>query len=144
EDMKIKSFYDKNINLKFSRIPIYEKTSDNITGYFLKDQLLDSIIKGNGNNALKTIKREIIITERNAQIKPLFDQLIEKHEHLALVIDEFGSVSGMVTQEDIIETLLGLEIVDESDSHEDLQALARKMWETRAKKYGLIDDNEDI
>ncbi len=144
EDMEIKSFYDKNPNLKFSRIPIFETTSDNITGYFLKDQLLESIIKGNSDNALKTIKREIVITERNAQIKPLFDQLIKKHEHIALVVDEFGSVSGMVTQEDIIETLLGLEIVDESDGHEDLQALARKMWETRAKKYGLIGDNEDI
>ncbi len=144
EDMNIKSFYDENPNLKFSRIPIFQTTSDNITGYFLKDQLLESIIKGNGNNVLKTIKREIIITERNAQIKPLFDQLIEKREHLALVVDEFGSVSGMVTQEDIIETLLGLEIVDESDGDEDLQVLARKLWENRAKKYGLIDDNEEI
>lgn len=144
ENMKIKSFYDENPNLKFSRIPVFGNSTDDITGYFLKDRLLESIIKGKGNDTLKTIKREIIITERNSTIKPLFDTLIEKHEHIALVVDEFGSVSGMVTQEDIIETLLGLEIVDESDSHEDLQVFARKMWETRAKKYGLIDDNEEI
>ena len=144
EDVKIKSFYDENPNLKFSRIPIFEISPDNITGYFLKDQLLESIINGNGNNTLKTINREILITIRNSPIKPLFDTLIEKHEHIALVVDEFGSTSGIVTQEDIIETLLGLEIVDESDGHEDLQQLARKMWENRAKRLGIIDDIKDV
>ncbi len=140
ETMNIKDFYDENPQLKFSRIPIYDDSIDAITGYFLKDQMLEAIIKGNGNETLKTIKRTIIITERNAQIKPLFEDLIEKREHIALVVDEFGSISGLVTQEDIIETLLGLEIVDESDSHEDLQTLARNMWKTRAKRYGLTDD----
>ncbi len=142
EDMKIQDFYDENSNLKFSRIPLFEDTSDDIKGYFLKDQLLESIINGKGSNTLKTIIREILITERKAPIKPLFDNLIEKHEHIALVVDEFGSVSGIVTQEDIIETLLGLEIVDESDGHDDLQALARKMWEIRAKRHGIIDDDK--
>jgi len=142
EDMKIQDFYDENSNLKFSRIPLFEDTSDDIKGYFLKDQLLESIINGKGSNTLKTINREILITKRNAPIKPLFDNLIEKHEHIALVVDEFGSVSGIVTQEDIIETLLGLEIVDESDGHDDLQALARKMWEIRAKRHGIIDDDK--
>jgi len=129
-------------DIKFSRIPLFENSPDEITGYFLKDQLLESIIDGKGNNLLKTISREILIIERNAAIKPLFDKFIEKHEHIALVVDEFGSLSGMVTQEDIIETLLGLEIVDESDGHEDLQALARKMWEIRAKRHGIIDDDK--
>jgi len=142
EDMKIQDFFDENANLKFSRIPLYENSPDDISTYFLKDQLLESIINGNGAKPLKTIGREILITERNTPIKPLFDNLIEKHEHVALVVDEFGSISGMVTQEDIIETLLGLEIVDESDGHEDLQILARKMWEIRAKRHGIIDDNE--
>ncbi len=140
ETMTIQGFYDKNPLLKFSRIPIFNGSIEAITGYFLKDQLLDAIIKGNGNETLKTIQRTIIVTERNAQIKLLFENLIKKHEHIALVVDEFGSISGIVTQEDIIETLLGLEIVDESDSHEDLRILARKLWETRAKRHGIIDD----
>ena len=140
ETMKIQDFYEENPLLKFSRIPIYDDSIDAITGYFLKDQMLEAIIKGSGNETLKTIKRTIIVTERNAQIKPLFENLIEKHEHIALVVDEFGSISGIVTQEDIIETLLGLEIVDESDSHEDLQMLARKMWKIRAKRHGIVDD----
>lgn len=135
----IQTFYDKNPKLKYSRIPIYHKTTDNISGYFLKDELLDSIIKGKGGEALETLQREIVVTNRDEPIPDVLEKLINKHEHIALVVDEFGSVSGLVTQEDIIETLLGLEIVDESDSHDDLQLLARKMWEKRAIRYGVVN-----
>ena len=64
-----------------------------------------------------------------------------KHNHMALVVDEYGSVSGLVTMEDVIETLLGLEIMDESDNVSDLQHMARKSWETRAKKLGILEDD---
>ena len=104
---------------------------------------MEAIIKGNGNNALSEIKRTILVTKRNLPIPDLFEQLIEQREHIALVVDEYGSVSGLVTQEDMIETLLGLEIMDESDNIEDLQALARKSWQRRAKRLGIIDDFSD-
>lgn len=136
----IQDFFDKNPNLRFSRIPLYEGSSDHITGYFLKDQLLEAIINGNGNQQLKEIKRTILITKRDLPIPDLFAQLIDQREHIALVVDEYGSVSGLVTQEDMIETLLGLEIMDESDNIEDLQVLARKSWQRRAKRLGIIDD----
>lgn len=141
EHMKIREFYDNNPKLKFSRIPIYNQSSDNISGYFLKDELFESIIDGKGDEELKSISREIFVTQRQMPIKPLFDKLIEKQEHIALVVDEFGSVSGIVSQEDIIETLLGFEIVDESDGHEDLQVHARKLWKIRAERNGIIDAN---
>ena len=137
----IQQFYDENPKLKFSRVPIYQDSVDDIRGYFLKDDLLESIIKGNGNKTLETLQREIIVTDRDEPIPVLLEKLIESREHIALIVDEFGSISGIVTQEDIIETLLGLEIVDESDGHEDLQDLARNMWEIRAKRHGIIDDN---
>lgn len=142
ETMTIREFFDKNPKLKFSRIPIFKESPDDITGYFLKDQLFESIINGKGDETLQTISRDIYIAVRGTPIKTLFDNLIEKQEHIALIVDEFGSVSGIVTQEDIIETLLGLEIVDESDSDEDLQALARKLWRIRAKRHGIIDQEE--
>lgn len=137
-DLQIKEFYDKNPKLKFSRIPIYSNSADEISSYFLKDELFESIINGKGHQLLNSIEREIFITKRNQPIKSLFDILIQKKEHIALVVDEFGSISGIVTQEDIIETLLGLEIVDESDGHEDLQNLAKKIWEIRAKRLGVF------
>lgn len=138
EKKTIQEFYDGNPNLKFSRIPIYGDSQDDIKSYILKDEMLDSIIKKNGENQLKTIQREIFVVERNLPIPNLLDLLIENREHIALVVDEYGSVSGIVTQEDMIETLLGLEIVDESDSDADLQILARKMWKERAKRLGII------
>ena len=140
EDQTIQDFFDENQMLRFSRIPIYSEKSDNISGYFLKDQLLEAIIRGNGKQPLKNIKRSILITERNLPIPSLFDKLIDEREHIALVVDEYGSVSGLVTQEDMIETLLGLEIMDESDTIEDMQLLARKSWERRAKRLGIIED----
>ena len=140
EEQSIQEFYNEHPQLRFSRIPMYSENPDNITGYFLKDQLLEAIIKGQGEQSLKKIKRSILITERDLPIPSLFDKLIDEREHIALVVDEYGSVSGLVTQEDMIETLLGLEIMDESDTIEDLQLLARKSWERRAKRLGIIDD----
>ncbi len=134
----IQSFFDKNLELCFSRILIYSGSPDNITGYFLKDQLLEAIIKGKETEKLATIKREIIITNRDLPIPQLFEKLIAQREHISLVVDEYGSVSGLVTQEDIIETLLGLEIMDENDNIADLQSLARRIWEQRAKRSGII------
>lgn len=142
EHMKIREFYNKNPKLKFSRIPIFKDSTDDISGYFLKDELFESIINGDGDKELKTISREIMVTERTTPIKNLFDRLIETQEHIALVVDEFGSVSGIVSQEDIIETLLGFEIVDESDGDEDLQVLARNLWKMRAKRHRIFKDDK--
>jgi len=135
----IQSFFDEHANLRFSRVPLFTNKEDNITGYFLKDQLLEAIIYGKGEEKLETIQRSITITKRDLPIPQLFEKLIEQREHIALVVDEYGSLSGLVTQEDVIETLLGLEIMDESDNVADLQSLARKSWEDRAKRLGIIE-----
>ena len=141
EDTSIQSFYDEHPKLRFSRIPIFKSDSDTITGVILKDEVMEQIINGKGNEPLSSIKREVLVTDRNIPIPDLFDILISKKSHIALVTDEYGTTTGLVTIEDVIETLLGLEIMDESDSVADLQQLARKSWETRAKKIGLIEEN---
>ncbi len=139
EEQLIQEFYDENPDLRFSRIPLYKEEPDNITSYFLKDKLYDAIIKGNGEKHLKSLKRDILSTNRNGSVADLFEKLIENKEHIALVFDEYGSVSGLVTQEDAIETLLGLEIMDESDRHEDMQDLAKKQYEKREEDFNKDD-----
>jgi len=136
----IKEFYDENKNMRFSRIPLFNENQDNISGYALKDEILENLAEGNDDLSLKDIERKIIIVNPNIPIPKLFEILIEKKEHIALVIDEYGSVQGLVTMEDVIETLLGLEIMDEYDAHSDMQILARKIWEKRAKRYGLYEE----
>ncbi|PKH50251.1 hemolysin [Tenacibaculum sp. Bg11-29] len=139
ENITVQSFFENNKELHFSRIPVFTDKPDNITGYILKDQMLLALIDKRGNEPLKSIKRDIIIANRDLSIPDLFNKLVKKREHLALVVDEYGSVSGLVTQEDVIETLLGFEIMDESDSVADLQNLAKKNWEKKSKNIDIID-----
>lgn len=143
EDLSIKTFFKNNPKLRFSRIPVYKDNPDNITGFILKDEVMEEIINGNGDLKLADIRRNILIIQRNLPIPDLFESFILQREHIALIVDEYGSVSGLVTMEDVIETLLGLEIVDESDNVEDLQVLARRNWQLRAKRLGIIDDTEE-
>ena len=139
EAKSIKEFHDENPNLRFSRIPLFGERVDIVTGYVLKDQVLEEIINKNGDNPLSSLRRDLLVTKRATSIPQLFATFVEQREHIALVVDEYGSLSGIVTMEDIIETLLGLEIMDESDNVEDLQVLARKKWEARAKRTGIIE-----
>ncbi len=145
EETSIEAFFNKNLNLRFSRIPVYTDSEDNIKGLVLKDEIYKEMALGHGSKKLSEIKRHIIIINRDLAIPKLFEQLVETRNHMALVVDEYGTVSGLVTMEDVIETLLGLEIMDESDNVSDLQLQARKSWEARAKKLGIItDENLDV
>lgn len=139
ESQSIEEFYEKNNKLRFSRIPVFGERVDVITGFVLKDQILEELVSDNGKIPLEEIKRELLVAKRETPIPQLLETFIEKREHIALVVDEYGSVAGLVTMEDILETLLGLEIMDESDNVADLQQLARKKWEERAKRTGLIE-----
>jgi CBS domain containing-hemolysin-like protein len=140
ESKTIDVFFAANQNIRFSRIPVFTEDIDNITGLVLKDEVFKEMALGNGSKLLSEIKRNIIIVNRSLPIPRLFEQLVESRNHMALVVDEYGSVSGLVTMEDVIETLLGLEIMDESDNVSDLQFMARKNWEARAKKLGILED----
>ncbi|MBK8492034.1 MAG: HlyC/CorC family transporter [Saprospirales bacterium] len=138
EDMTTLEFHQLNKNLRFSRIPIYRENIDDITGFILKDDLLTNIINHGGKAPLKEIRRDMLVVIENLHLPELFNQLMEKREHIALVVNEFGGMQGLVTMEDVLETLLGMEILDEFDNIADMQLLARKNWEKRAKALGII------
>ena len=143
ENETIESFFIKNQNLRFSRIPVFNTNADNITGIVLKDDIFREMANDNNTLKLSEIRRDILVTSRNIPIPQLLDELVLNKNHMALVVDEYGSVSGIVTMEDVIETLLGIEIMDESDNVEDLQMLARKSWEKRAERLGIIEHKPD-
>jgi len=145
ESTTVRDFHKAYPDLRFSRIPLYQESVDKISGYVLKDQLLTSLVKqwesasraSHVDTALSELRRDIILVQQHEPITKLFDEFTEQREHIALVVDEFGGMAGIVTMEDVLETLLGLEIVDELDNTVDMQAMARKQWQARASAMGL-------
>ncbi|MCA9110980.1 MAG: CBS domain-containing protein, partial [Planctomycetaceae bacterium] len=127
---------------QFSRVPIYGEQPDDVTGFVLKDDLLLAKAEGHFEMPLSQLRREIVTVSETAPLSKLFDHLIDQRAHICHVVDEYGGTAGLVTLEDLVETLLGLEIIDEADRADDMQALARKRWKERAKKLGLAIDEE--
>lgn len=143
EETTIEDFHRSNRNLKFSRIPIYKDKPNNITGFILKDELLEEMIDEKGPEPLSKLKRDVFMTPAQTPIPELFETFVQKRAHITVIVDEYGNTIGLVTMEDIIETLLGLEIMDESDNIEDMQLLARQNWEKRAKRLGLLQQENE-
>ena len=132
EDITINKFYKQNPELNFSRIPILNENK--IESYVLKDTILESIICDKGHFKLSEIKRPLIISTEKTRIPKLFDKLLKKREHISLVVDKYDVPIGIVTLEDIIETILGYEIVDETDMVDDMQVLAKKISSQKSKE----------
>lgn len=144
EEVTIKDILNKEEELRVSRVPVYGKTDEDITGYVLKNDMYLELSKGNGDMKLKDLKRDIMIVPEMSTIKNLFEKLLDSQDHIAIVVDEYGGFSGVVTMEDVVETLLGMEIVDEIDAIDDMQKLARQRWRERAKKLGIqLPDSEN-
>ncbi|MBT0607871.1 CNNM domain-containing protein [Aequorivita echinoideorum] len=142
ERMSLSDFHNSHKNLKFSRIPVYKNKTHNLTGFVLRDEVLEEIVETHGDKILADLRRDMYVVSAEKPIPDLFETFIKERVHIAAVADDFGNTIGVVTMEDIIETLLGLEIMDESDSVEDMQLQARKNWERRAKRMGIKINNE--
>lgn len=132
ETMTLQEFFAERGDVRFSRIPVFQENIDHIYGYVLKDDVLFHLVKGQGQSTLKEISRPIMVVPTNMPIPELFNRLMKDKHHIALVTDEYGGTSGIVTVEDIIETLLGLEIMDEMDKIEDMQLFARENWRKKS------------
>lgn len=140
EEKSIKHAYQVSHNKAFSRIPVFSGSIDNVTGFVLKNDILIHFINKNVDKPLKDIKLNIPAINEQLPLPELFNRLLKDNAHIALVMDDYGGMAGIVTMEDIIETILGLEIMDEKDSIEDMQAFARETWKARARKMGLFFD----
>lgn len=135
----LQEYYDQHKVMQFSRIPIFEENQDTIVGMVLKDQLLRALAEDHHDWPLKKLRRDIFNVQDTEILPNLLDLLVKQREQIAIVHDEYGTIVGLVTLEDLLETLLGMEIMDESDTVEDMQRHARQQWEKRAKEQGLTD-----
>jgi len=143
ENLLMQDFLKNKDYLKYSRIPVYSGNDEHITGYVFRQEVFENLAEDKHNLKLKDIKRPILVFPESMMLFSLWEKLLEKKEHIALIVDEYGGLDGIVTMEDVIETLLGLEIVDEKDTITDMQQFARERWEKRQAKYLLIDKLEN-
>jgi len=126
----IREFYNSDDFAKFSRIPLYEEENDDyITGYVLKQEILEKLAQDKFNIKLKDLARPILSFREDESVSNIWEKLLENKEHISVIIDEYGSMRGIVTMEDVIETMLGFEIVDEKDEVVDMQELAKEQWQ---------------
>ncbi|MFK8164406.1 MAG: CBS domain-containing protein, partial [Lewinella sp.] len=136
-DLTIQQFYEKFDNSPFSRYPVFGENRDQVEGYVLKDMVYKSIIEKCEQDSIRTLLRELLVVPQATTLHNLIDMMLERREPIAMVVDEFGGMEGLVTMEDAMETLLGLEIMDEMDTSQDMQDLARRRWRKRAEAMGL-------
>ena len=129
--------------IRFSRLPLYGESHDDVDGFVLKSDLLLCAADERGSTELAELRRPLEVVPESLSLRGLFDRLMDHRAHIALVVDEYGGTSGIVTMEDLVETLLGLEIVDEGDDVHDMQELARQKWRERAEKLGLVWEEKE-
>jgi CBS domain containing-hemolysin-like protein len=140
EELYLSEFMENKENLKFSRIPVYQSSEENISGYVFRQEVFENLAEDQHQLKIKDIKRQMLFVPDNLVLFTVWEKLIESKEHMALVVDEYGSMRGVVTMEDIIETLLGIEIIDEKDTIVDMRKYARERWEARQKEYNIMVD----
>ncbi len=122
----------ENESLSYSRIPLTSGTRDTIQSFVLRFEILAAVLEGRGSTPLEGLGRELQAIPDSLPVGEVLERFVTGGEHMFLVIDEFGGTAGIVTLEDAIESLLGVEITDESDLVEDLRALAKD----RGKRIG--------
>lgn len=135
EDMTLREFYKDEEYKNHSRIPVYKgDESDYITGYVLRQTILESLAEDKFDVKLGELARPILSFSEDENVSVIWEKLLEKKEHISIIIDEYGCLRGIVTMEDVIETMLGFEIVDEKDEVVDMQELAKAQWSQMKKQ----------
>ncbi len=138
QDTKIQTFLkDGHKTIRFSRIPVYKETIDNIVGVVHRYKILEASSQDLHNLTLKNLIKPLHSVPETMSIRAAIDQFLKRKEHLFCVVDNYGVLSGIITLEDAIETLLGVEIVDEYDSVTDMRALALEKWKEKRKSKNI-------
>ena len=142
EEMTVGEFFKQHPDIGISRIPLQSRTQPAVRYYVLKNDLLLALARDETGKKLLELGREILVVPEMVSLFRLFEQLLDRREHIALIVEEYGGVAGLATMEDILETLLGFEIIDETDKITNMRKWARKQWYQRARSLGLITEEE--
>lgn len=126
----MKEFHEDNALSPYSRIPVYDSKREFITGYVRRTDVLEQLSQDRFDDTMDGIVRPILFFSENDKVSDIWQRLLERKEHISVITDEYGCMRGIVTMEDVIESMLGVEIVDECDTTEDLQAMAREKFST--------------
>ena len=137
-NMTIREFYDSD--LSHSRIPVYDEENDEyVIGYVLRQEVLEKMAEDSFATKLIEITRPIMSFSEATSVSDIWEKMLEKKEHISVILDEYGSLRGIVTLEDVIETMIGHEIVDEKDEVVDMQEYAKEQWK-KAQEELLISE----
>ncbi len=128
QQMTVGEVIEKHKFIPFSRIPIYNESADDIKGYVLRHEIYKRVAADEHDVQLKDLARDIHVVPETNTVAQVLDEFILKQDHVFVVIDEYGGTAGLITLEDTVETLLGIEILDESDRVADLRQVARRRY----------------
>lgn len=145
ENMTVAEFVDKHAKIAFSRVPVYENNeSEKITGYVMRTEILLALARGDTEKTLAEFCSPLVTLLGNMPLSTSFDHFLNSRVHMLLVVDEYGGLEGILTLEDLLESLLGIEIVDEQDSTVSMKRLAKIMWKRREKRMVSQFRKDDI
>ena len=133
EEQTVGEAYENGGRIPYSRLPLYGKDKDDVLGFVLREDILVAHLQGHDEAPVATLRRDLLSVSASSALSGLMDALLKRRQHMAVVVGEFGETRGLVTLEDLIETLLGEEIMDEGDRVADMQVMARQLWERRAR-----------
>ena len=124
----MRQFYADEALAPYSRVPVYDSRREFITGYVRRAAVLEKLSQDKFDETMDEIARPVLFFPETEKVSEIWQRMLEKKEHISVITDEYGCMRGIVTMEDVIESMLGVEIVDECDTTEDLQALARRKF----------------
>lgn len=127
----------------YSRLPVWEGSNmDNVIGYVLSRDVLVSALVGNGNAAVRTLVRPVVFIPENVGLDRALEEFLKRRQHMFIVVDEYGGVEGLLTLEDVVETILGAEIVDEADRVVDMRQFAKQQRDRRIAQQQHVGQSE--
>ena len=128
----------------YSRFPIWEGESidEGVIGYVMSKDVMQAALDGKSSLKIRNLLREVYFIPENAELDNALDRFLQRRQHLFVVVDEYGGIAGLLTMEDVLETMLGVEIVDEADKFVDLRELAKLRRDKRIAQLSAFSGME--